>query len=670
MRRALATVALLAVVACLAPSMPAGAAAVPQPTIGLLEQPAYVRLGGDMTFRLAIDGPTDGLEVRAVLYRYASSRIAFERTVDGERLGSPITTAATPVALLPPAPRGGRVFTLPLQDPDLPRDQSRVRVPMPSTVDVGVYPVAIELWNPDRGERVSGFITHMVAIDGDALSQPIGAPLNVAWIWRIAAAPASRADGKLRAGFRQSVAAGGRLARIAQALPAARDVPISLALGPETVAAWSRAAQADPSVQTGLTALRDAAQVHQVLPRPFAPIDAPALEASGLGTEIVRQLDEGRRAIGTNLAITVDPRMTVASPLDDASLTRLQTTGVDRVVVAPDALAAADATDQFTPARPFALTSAGRTYQAVASNEDLARLLTGSGPPALRAQRFLAGLAVVSLEQPNQDRAVVIDTPERWAPEPTLLAAVLAGLSDHPLLRASTVNDVFERVPAEETDDGPVTRTLAPSTPGTAPVAATDYLRARARLDSLASMIGADDPAIARGEEALLLALASSPRGERRQAAAQLASINAAVHAYAVGVQAPQGRTVTLTSRTADIPVSLLNSTGRPVTVRVRLESPKLRFPEGAERIITLPPKNTTTRFAVEARASGTFPLRVTVRSENGDLELQEARYTVRSTVVSGVGVIITIGAGLFLAVWWVTHWRKSRRRPVTALPS
>jgi hypothetical protein len=58
------------------------------------------------------------------------------------------------------------------------------------------------------------------------------------------------------------------------------------------------------------------------------------------------------------------------------------------------------------------------------------------------------------------------------------------------------------------------------------------------------------------------------------------------------------------------------------------------------------------------------------VRSENGDLALQEARYTVRSTVVSGVGIIITIGAGLFLAVWWITHWRKSRRRPVTVLPS
>ena len=46
-------------------------------------------------------------------------------------------------------------------------------------------------------------------------------------------------------------------------------------------------------------------------------------------------------------------------------------------------------------------------------------------------------------------------------------------------------------------------------------------------------------------------------------------------------------------------------------------------------------------------------------------LPLQRPRYTVRSTVFSGVGVFLTIGAGLFLAIWWVTHWRRSRRRPV-----
>ena len=63
-------------------------------------------------------------------------------------------------------------------------------------------------------------------------------------------------------------------------------------------------------------------------------------------------------------------------------------------------------------------------------------------------------------------------------------------------------------------------------------------------------------------------------------------------------------------------------------------------------QLLTLPPRNTTERFPVETRASGTFPLNITVTTEDGRLPLHAARYTVRSTVVSGVGIFLTIGAG------------------------
>jgi hypothetical protein len=38
------------------------------------------------------------------------------------------------------------------------------------------------------------------------------------------------------------------------------------------------------------------------------------------------------------------------------------------------------------------------------------------------------------------------------------------------------------------------------------------------------------------------------------------------------------------------------------------------------------------------------------------------SRYTVRSTAVSGVGLALSIGAGVFLTVWWARHWRRTRR--------
>ncbi|HEY6533633.1 MAG TPA: hypothetical protein VIY72_15095, partial [Acidimicrobiales bacterium] len=61
-------------------------------------------------------------------------------------------------------------------------------------------------------------------------------------------------------------------------------------------------------------------------------------------------------------------------------------------------------------------------------------------------------------------------------------------------------------------------------------------------------------------------------------------------------------------------------------------------------------------------RASGAFPLDVTISSANGALPVATTEYTVRSTAISGIGLALSIGAGLFLLVWWARHFRTARR--------
>ena len=71
-----------------------------------------------------------------------------------------------------------------------------------------------------------------------------------------------------------------------------------------------------------------------------------------------------------------------------------------------------------------------------------------------------------------------------------------------------------------------------------------------------------------------------------------------------------------------------------------------------------------TTRIdiPVRARATGAFPLLIDVRTPDGRRSLSTSRYTVRSTAVSGVGLLLSVGAGVFLTVWWARHWRRTRR--------
>jgi hypothetical protein len=52
----------------------------------------------------------------------------------------------------------------------------------------------------------------------------------------------------------------------------------------------------------------------------------------------------------------------------------------------------------------------------------------------------------------------------------------------------------------------------------------------------------------------------------------------------------------------------------------------------------------------------------ITVKSPDSSIELDRTTFDIRSTAVTGVGFVLSIGAGLFLAVWWARHWHSSRR--------
>ena len=48
--------------------------------------------------------------------------------------------------------------------------------------------------------------------------------------------------------------------------------------------------------------------------------------------------------------------------------------------------------------------------------------------------------------------------------------------------------------------------------------------------------------------------------------------------------------------------------------------------------------------------------------SPDAQRSLATTRYTVRSTAVSGAGLVLSLGAGVFLITWWARHWHRTRR--------
>lgn len=662
MRRTVAAVAALAAVALTA--APAAAGTDPPPTSGegtdapelvLLDQPAWVPVGASVPLQVRVQGRTPaGLTVSVTAHQAVTSRTGYEAALRGENLGSTLGHVDLPLDTFAPGAAGARTIPVGLQADG----------PFGTVRRTGVYPFVVELRGPDN-TRLAGFITPVVAVAADPNGGPVvGQRLAVSLVLPLVTTPAVGVDGRPDPEVVAELAPEGRLGQQALAI-AGSAAPLTLAPGPETLESWTHLARENPSLATSHDALRDALTRMQVLAGPYVPIDVRSLIAGGLSSEVGAELVRGTEGLGALLGARVDLRTEIARPTNEAALARLREAGVDRVIVDGGDLAPRN--EQFTPAQPFELRSQQGTTTAIGSDAGLQRMLDGDDPPALRAQRFLGGLAAVALEQPNATRGVAILEPDDWNGSGELLDAVLAGLQvDHPLLQPMTVDQLLDTVPPAMSGSSVLERQLTPSAVPPPPVTQDEYADAERKLRSFNALVPPPNPLSDNGDRALLASLSSawSGSGGRARARGELAKISFGVNQYLGRLRVPAGNsTITLTARRGEIPVTFLNETAQPLRVRVRLRSDKMLFPTGDDRVLDLPPRSTTVRFTVETRSSGTFPLSLTVTSPDGVLQIQQTEVNVRSTFVSNVGLFLTIGAIVFLGLWWGNDIRRRRKR-------
>ena len=645
-------------------------AVAPRPRhITLAGQSPFARPDESMQLNLDVAGSSDGLEVQVLVHRAVTSRTEFTQTQGGRGLGVVEGRLSAPASDLPQNGAGQRVITIGVQGPT-----SAAGLPDPTRIvpgRSGIYPTEVTLLRSDG--VVDSFVTPLVVID-KGLS-----PLTLSWVWRFDATPAHQPDGTIRKAAGQAMGPSGRLVRLAQAAATASDFPLTLAPTPETLAAWQEAARQEEHLggppadgaSAGLTALKTAAAApaHQLLRSPYVPIDMPGLLGANLGGEIDAEFTRGADDLQKILGVVPPEQSTMLAPgpLNSAALARLNQYGAGRLVLHPGALRPRD--QRLTPGRPFIVGGKGRTYPAAVSDPDLSRLLDGDDPPALRAARFLAALSLVALEAPGEPRGVVVETSEEWDPPAALLDAVLGGLQNNPAVIPATLDNYFANIKPAEADGRPLVRDLA--TGKVSDSGDTDTIRSlRRQLAGFAGVVDPSAPWLESADRTILLSRAavlqaenraerklSSPAGYLEGANRQL------IKNITSKIRGPKGQRVTLTSRRASIPISLFNATGRPLQVKLRLDSDQLRFLDGAERFVTLASQNTTERFRVESRTTGAFPLEITVTSPDGSLKINSSELTIRSTVVSGVGAVLTAGAGLFLLVWWGNDLRRSRLR-------
>ena len=668
------------------PAPVSGGGPASDPPLTLTAQSGWV--APNSTFKITLRAGTMAADAHILVRLYSrvttSTRLA--QTGNGEGLGGPIQT---PVLV-------------PVNQVQRSGDALELSFPIVSTGDpppygfhigtAGVYPMSFGVVGAD-GNETGRIVTHLIRLPTDDTNQsPLAVALVVPIHTPVSHDPtgASTLDADTVAGFQGLI---GELTRQS-------SVPLSLRPTPETIDALAerdRSTGAAPLVE----ALAKASGAgRQVINNTYVNVDRGAWVSQGLSANLDSQFEAGALALTSQLGTALDRRTLIVDPTTTPAVVSEQIGRTTATALVPSDLVSPleGRGNDATLTQTFDLaSSSGDRVPAVAVDSRLSRRLTEGDNPSFAAHEVLAELALLSLDQSRYQpcilaggdatgcsRGLALELPSSAGAAAPAAAVLLDAFADRdgtggsttvvpgaPLASAVTVNDLFaivDRASASfrtRSTGAVLVRELVDTTPAALGNYPADLRSTTNAVGGFRSMILPNEPKgtdIATSLDVVVLCSGAVDFDEATRST-YLDGANSTVQAQLASITTPGQVVVTLTSSQARVPLSINNALDYPVTVALRLSSAKLEFPEGSTQLVELAAgQPTRVEIPVQTRASGSFPLEVTVWTPDGATSIAATRFTIRSTAVSGVGLALTITAGLFLVLWWARHFRNARR--------
>ena len=661
--------ALLALVALLGLASPAAGQAEPAARLFLTKQSVYATPERSLRISVAVrndsDRPLTALTLTVAVSSPVPSRSDYELALAGDPL-SALVAGTRPIggSVAPGVTRGLPTMTLELPD-------------LAAINPNALYPITVELQS--GGLAVASLRSVVVFIVEEPLT-----PLLVSVSFVLDAPVRIRPDGTfVDDALERQVSADGRLEAIVSALEEVRGLDVTLVVSPVMLEQLQdmrdgyrivedgemREVPADDELAVAagrlLDRIREVARHPgaQVVALPYASPSVPALVHAELETDLLRQIRRGREAVVTMLGKEPHPAVfrPPGSALTASSLPPLAEVLGAELGTPPALLLDGDVLppprpDPLTPPATAEVEVDGTILRAVGSDPVLEER-AGSLPddPILRAHRTLGELSAMDFEQPGVSRGAALGFGEDDAPQAGFLRTLLRGIRGSPgaaWLRAVTASRLLEGdvlPPDRPPDRRELAEAVRPS-----PLAGqftSELADSRDAVEALDSM--ADQPdLIGRLDRLLLLSQSRYLTGHQDLRMAYLDMARATVLAEFDKVRLPASRSITLTSRTGRIPVTLQNDAGYPVRLVLSLRAPGLELIGGPTRNITLTRPIQTFVFPARAQRTGRFPAQLRLGTPDGT-SVGSIEIVVRSTAYNRIALVITIGAALFLAVWW-----------------
>ena len=637
--RRLASALLAAALAASGPASIDSAQAQPEARIDLVALTPRTADGpAEATVR--VTGGDGGWTIRARLHRAVATR---SELLTGIRAMSPVTPMIAEWEV-DPGRQGAASGDLSLVVPD----------PGPE-FKAGVYPLVVELLGTS-GIVADALHTHILMVPDDSAGVE---PMPVALVIDLEAPVAYSPD----AGTRIDPDGLSRALAAAEALAGWSEIPVTVEIDPQIFDALGQLGET-----AAIDALQAAASGRETLLAPWAPLDVAGWVAAGRADVVSDGFARARAALE---AVGIEPgAVSRVGPDRPAATAAWLASAVGAAGFVIDG-GSSDSASSASGRPRFVAGPGSSRLPAVEADPALAALLavsdpgtsgagtsnpeTGQDDVELRVHQFLAELWRMALA--GESGPIVILPPSLDGP---VVEAVLDGIGAEggALLQPVTAGTLL----AALSPDQPI----KPDDPDGAEAAPAAGAERRAgveqRLRAYESLVAPADAAAAFLRD--LVAAAADRRLNDAGRAELLDAVEQRAAAGMGGIELMDRGRITITGRSADLPLTLLNGQPLPVTVALELASDEIGFPQGRRQLAPLEPGRNEVLVRIEARTAGDSAVGVTVATPEGGIVLDRGTARMRSVGRTGWGLMILAAAGAGLAAWWARTIRRARRGP------
>ena len=298
----------------------------------------------------------------------------------------------------------------------------------------------------------------------------------------------------------------------------------------------------------------------------------------------------------------------------------------------------------------------GNIFEVLILDKKINSYLNELSERTLDIDVLLADLSLLGMDEIKREKNVIVKIPNNMSQN--IMNQVFTSIKKLPYVDIKPIADLVDHIEKDQLLDK-TKYILWNKSPQDISSRGPNQNLAKAAINAYSEVIGKPHPNTSFLYE--LLDTTSANELNENKASKYFTTIYEEIVKVIDGFTSPQNQNVRLTSRKAELPFTLQNNLSHEANVVLILQSDgRISFPEGQTLEVKLRPGTNKIKIPVSSRTSGDSQIRIGIRSPDKEhlLQLDSNSLLIRTTRLSGVGILLFVGAVFFLAFWWL----RSRR--------